>query len=130
MATCSPVSIVVSGSVTMSASIATAICATVSGEVADPAVFHVMTRMLLSVLAGSVSVPRPRVATIDAVRDRPRCAAIERDREREAADRTRDREEQRDDEQRPRTRATSSPRNETICAIGKMPLDAEERRAT
>ena len=38
--------------------------ATVSGEVADPAVFHVMTRMLSSVFVGRVSVPIPRVTTI------------------------------------------------------------------
>ena len=43
----------------MSASIATAILAIVSGGVAGPAVFQVMTRMLASVFAGSGSVPRP-----------------------------------------------------------------------
>ena len=47
----------------MSASIATAMRATVSGEVAEPAVFQVITRMPASVLAGRVSVPTPRPTT-------------------------------------------------------------------
>ncbi len=47
----------------MSTSIATAICATDSGDVASPAVFQVMTRMLSAVFSGSVSVPSPRETT-------------------------------------------------------------------
>ena len=66
--------------------------------VADPAVFHVMTRMLSSVFAGSVSVPSPRVTTI-ARRSRPRRPRRSGRRESaKRAHRARDREEQRDDQ--------------------------------
>nr|BFF11930.1 hypothetical protein GCM10025699_32330 [Microbacterium flavescens] len=81
IATCSPVSIVVSGSATMSASIATAILAIVSGGVAGPAVFHVITRIAVSVFAGSASVPIPprpaRIAPL-ATAATPATTAIER----------------------------------------------------
>ncbi len=48
------------GRVTMSAFMPTANCAIDSAEVASPAVFHVMTRTLVSVFSGSASVPVPR----------------------------------------------------------------------
>ena len=64
-----------------------------------PAVFHVMTRMLLSVFAGSVSVPSPASRHDRDVRDH-RDRGDQRDREGEAAHRAGDREQQRDDQQR------------------------------
>ena len=100
----------------MSASIATAICATSCDDVAVPAVFHVMTRMLSSVFAGRLSLPIPRESRITPFAP----AARSMTRVMESANA---RSGRMIASRRARTTTAAiasimSPRNDTICAIG------------